>query len=140
VSLLPFGPPKVFRILGGCGTRASASASALKHPRRPKIAAHIGRPWDSLECSSMLWLKAPFARNPARGHLFATHLARNTPASAAAKKSCEILQFFTSIKVERKSGSLTLREKEEAVAICDHLKSPRFSSYLPLAFTELKIN
>ncbi|MBF0494148.1 MAG: ORF6N domain-containing protein [Candidatus Omnitrophica bacterium] len=31
---------------------------------------------------------------------------------------------------------LTAKEKEEVVAICDHLKFIRFSPYLPLAFTE----
>lgn len=31
---------------------------------------------------------------------------------------------------------LTLKEKEEVVAICDHLKKLKFSSTLPLAFTE----
>ena len=31
---------------------------------------------------------------------------------------------------------LTNKEKEEVVAICDHLKSLRFSPHLPLAFTE----
>jgi len=27
--------------LGGCGTRASASASALRHPRRPRFVASL---------------------------------------------------------------------------------------------------
>jgi len=31
---------------------------------------------------------------------------------------------------------LTLKEKEEVVAICDHLKFLKFSPHLPLAFTE----
>lgn len=31
---------------------------------------------------------------------------------------------------------LTLKEKEEVVAICDHLKLLKFSPHLPLAFTE----
>jgi hypothetical protein len=31
---------------------------------------------------------------------------------------------------------LTIKEKEEVVAICDHLKFLKFSPYLPLAFTE----
>ncbi len=31
---------------------------------------------------------------------------------------------------------LTSKEKEEVVAICDHLKFLKFSPHLPLAFTE----
>jgi hypothetical protein len=31
---------------------------------------------------------------------------------------------------------LTIKEKEEVVAICDHLKFIKFSPHLPLAFTE----
>ena len=34
------------------------------------------------------------------------------------------------------NGLLTSEEKEEVVAICDHLKNPKLSHVLPHAFTE----
>jgi len=83
-SLLPFGPPEIFRILGGCRTRASASASALKHLRRPKIAAHSG----GLGIPSNA--QAPLAKSSIRSKSRQRHLSASRPLEINASTTLAI--------------------------------------------------
>jgi hypothetical protein len=62
LAQVDFLTPKVFRSLGGCGTRSSGLSpqDELKHPRRPNLST-FGFP----RSLKLLWLKSPFARNNA---------------------------------------------------------------------------
>jgi hypothetical protein len=64
LAQVDFLTPKVFRKLGGCGTRPSAVARTGSDI----LAVRTFPRSDSLAYSSMLWLKPPFARKSEQVH------------------------------------------------------------------------